>query len=317
MKTIYWTAMESDARPTTIHTNDPEAPRPPWAFLRGALPGGFTRWGWGLMLGWGLVLLGPVMGWAGHLRRLAGWSALPSHWGEGISARDVWELYKNGGLEGHLVNSPTVHLLGMGLIIVLWCGWRMQAETAGMKARLSPWLLGALDTLLIGLLPILLVTWGLDRILAWAGDTGLPSLGWIAMLGRPLLWMATLSTLNVQWWLCRLGRLRGFQRGYGRHLAECFLQVWGHPVQWGLLAAGGALLRSTLPFLVILLAWRLGGITVFRVFLFILLQWVVVLANGWLMGWLLRATALFSNHDAVACQARASLKELPREAQPV
>ena len=122
------TAMSfEEERPTTIHAEDALAPRPPWSFLIPALPGGFTRWGWGLMAGWGLVLLGPTLGWAGHLRRAAGWSGLPRHWGERISARDVWELWENGGLQHGLTNSPTVHLMGLGLVIVLWCGWRMQA----------------------------------------------------------------------------------------------------------------------------------------------------------------------------------------------
>jgi hypothetical protein len=268
------------------------------------------------MAGWGLVLLGPAMGWAGRLRRAAGWSALPSHWGEGITARDVWELSHNGGLSEQVVNSPTVHLFGMGLVIVLWCGWRMQAESAGFKARLSPWLLGALDTLVIGLLPIGLVAWGLDRTLVTVGETGLQGLGWTALFGRPLLWMATLAALNVQWWLCRLGRARGLQRGYRHHLMESFFSLWGHPVQWGLLNAGGALVRSLLPFLVLLLAWRMGGNTVARVVVFLLFQVLVTLFNGWLMGWLLRATALFSNQDAVVCQIRASLKDASREAQP-
>jgi hypothetical protein len=305
-------AMDSDERPTTILASDPLAPRPPWSFLHESLPGGFTRWGWGLMLGWALVLLGPVLGWAGFLRRAVGSSALPSHWGEGLAARDLWELWKNGGLQHRLVNSPTVHLFGLGLVIVLWCGWRMQAEAVHLKARLAPWLLGALDTLLLGLLPIGLVAWGLDRTLAWAGRSGLESLGWIALVGRPLLWMATMATLNIQWWLCRLGRLRGFQRGYRHHLTAAFLQLWGHPTQWTLLTLGAVILRSGLPFCVLLLAWRMGGATILRVVIFLGLQLLVTVLNGWLMGWLLRATAFYSDHAALAEQARASLKDLTR-----
>ena len=307
--------MDSDPRPTSIHTPDPLAPRPPWSFLQAALPGGFTRWGWGLMLGWGLILLGPVLGWSGRLREAVGWSALPSHWGEGITARDLWELWGNGGLRHNPMNSPTVHLLGLGLVLVLWCGWRMQADAVGMKARLGPWLLGALDTLLVGVLPVGLVAWAMDGSLAWAGSSGLESLGWIALFGRPLLWMATVAILNVQWWICRLGRLRGLARGYRNHLVEGFLQLWEHPVQWSLLDLGGVVIRSLLPFLVLLLAWRMGGGTVVRVALFLGLQLIVTLLNGWLLGWLLRATALFSEHDATVRQVRASLKDLPREVQ--
>jgi len=309
--------MEFDDRPMTIHTEEDLAPRGPWTFLVPSVPGGFSRWGWGLMGGWLLVLLGPALGWAGHLRRAAGWSALPSHWGEQITARDIWELVENGGLKHRLTNSPTVHLFGLGLVLVLWCGWRMQAEGAGLKARLAPWLLGALDTLLIGLLPLGLVTWLADWILAKVGGLGLDALGWTAFFGRPLLWMGFVAALNLQWWFCRLGRAAGPARGYRRHLGDAFMQLWSHPVQWGLLSLGGAALRTLLPFLVLLVAWRTGGGTAGRVWLFLLLQLAVTALNGWLMGWLLRLAARYWNHDAEVRDARAALEDVSREAEAV
>ncbi|MDP1830697.1 MAG: hypothetical protein Q8K67_01470 [Geothrix sp.] len=302
-------------RPTTIHTDEALTPRGPWTFLMPALPGGFTRWGWGLMLGWALVLLGPALGWAGLLRRAAGSSALPAHWGEQITVRDLWEIWENGGLQHRLTNSPTVHLFGLGLVIVLWCGWRMQAETAGQKARLGAWLLGALDTVLIGFLPLGLAAWLVDSGLKWAGGLGIDGLGWIAFFGRPLVWMALIAALNLQWWFCRLGRAGGLNRGYFVHLGDSFLHLWSHPMQWGLVNLGGAALRSLPPFLVLLLAWRMGGGTAFRVWLFLLLQLFVTAINGWLMGWLLRAAALFWNHAAAVRKARAALKEIPHEAE--
>jgi hypothetical protein len=304
-------------RPTTIQTDDELAPRGPWAFLAPARAGGFTRWGWGLMVGWMLVLLGPALGWAGHLRRAAGTSVLPSHWGESLSSRDVWELWENGGLQHRLTNSPTVHLLGLGLVIVLWCGWRMQAEQAGLKARLGPWLLGALDTVLIGFLPLGLVAWLADFLLGKAGGSGLDALGWLAFFGRPLVWMSLIAALNLQWWLCRLGRTAGLSRGYRAHLGECFMGLWSHPIQWGCLAMGGAALRALLPFLVLLLAWRMGGTTTFRVWLFLLLQLLVTAGNGWLLGWLLRITAFSWNHDALVRAACAALKESARDLEAV
>ena len=261
------------------------------------------------MGGWVMVFLGPAVGWAGHLRRAATWSALPSHWGEQLSARDIWEIWENGGVKYKLVNSPTIHLFGLGLVVVLWCGWRMQAEAVGLKARLGSWLLGALDTVLIGFLPLGLTAYAIDRGLAWMGGLGLDGLGWTALIARPLLWMALLSTLNVQWWLCRLGRAAGLTRGYRAHLTDSFFCLWNHPVQWGVLAAGGAALRALLPFLLLLLAWRMGGGTTFRVWLFLLLQLSVTTLNGWLLGWLLRTTAHFWNHDAVVRDVRAALKE--------
>ena len=304
-------------RPTTIHTEEALAPQGPWAFLRFALNGGFTRWGWGLMGGWMLVLLGPALGWAGHLRRAAGSSALPSHWGEQISTRDIWELIENGGLQHRITNSPTVHLFGLGLVVVLWCGWRMQAETAGLNARLGPWLLGALDTLLIGLLPLGCIAWLADRGLGYVGRLGLDVLGWTAFFGRPLVWMSLIAALNLQWWFCRLGRTRGLSRGYRIHLGDCFMQLWSHPVQWGLLSIGGAALRSLLPFLLLLLAWRLGGGTSFRVWLFLLLQLLITAVNGWVLGWFLRLGARYWNHNAAVRDARAALKEGLRETESI
>ena len=307
--------MDPEERPTTIHTEEALTPRGPWVFMPSALAGGFTRWGWGLILGWMLVLLGPALGWAGHLRRAAAWSALPAHWGEQITTRDIWEIWENGGIKDRLLNSPTVHLFGLGLVIVLWCGWRMQAEAAGQKARLGAWLLGALDTVLIGFLPLGITAWLVDASLAWAGRLGLDGLGWLAFVGRPLLWMALVATLNLQWWFCRLGRAAGLSRGYGAHLGDSFLRLWSHPVQWGLISLGGAALRSLLPFLVLLLAWRMGGSTTFRVWLFLLLQLAVTALNGWLMGLLLRTAALYWNHDATVRDVRAALKDVHRATQ--
>ncbi|HEY3271326.1 MAG TPA: hypothetical protein VGJ89_08955, partial [Geothrix sp.] len=185
----------------------------------------------------------------------------------------------------------------------------------GQKARLGSWLLGALDTVLIGFLPVGLVAWLGDVMLAWLGRLGIDGLGWMAFFGRPLFWMAAVAALNLQWWFCRLERAAGPARGYRAHLADCFLRLWMHPVQWGLVSLGGAALRALLPFLVLLLAWRMGGGTTFRVGLFLGLQLLVTLFNGWLMGWLLRATALFWAHDAAVRDARADVKDLPREAQ--
>jgi hypothetical protein len=142
---------------------------------------------------------------------------------------------------------------------------------------------------------------------------GLDGLGWTALFGRPLVWMSLFAALNLQWWFCRLGRSAGLARGYRAHLGDCFMQLWSHPIQWGLVSIGGAALRAALPFLLLLLAWRLGGGTPFRVWLFLVLQVLVTALNGWLMGWLLRIAALFWNHDALVRDARANLKESPSD----
>jgi hypothetical protein len=125
------------------------------------------------------------------------------------------------------------------------------------------------------------------------------------------------AVLNLQWWICRLGRAAGLSRGYRAHLADSFLGLWNHPIQWGLLTVGGVALRTLLSFLVLLLAWRLGGGTTFRVWLFLLLQLLVTAMNGWLMGWLLRVTARFWRHDATVRSELVTLKESIREAEAV
>jgi hypothetical protein len=66
---------------------------------------------------------------------------------------------------------------------------------------------------------------------------------------------------------------------------------------------------------VLLLAWRIGGGTTFRVWLFLLLQLLATAVNGWLMGWLLRTMAIFWHQAAIVREARAALKEIPSEAQ--
>ena len=193
----------------------------------------------------------------------------------------------------------------------------MQAESGGLKARLGPWLLGALDTVLIGFLPLGLAAWLGDWVLARAGGSGLEGLGWLAFFGRPLVWMALIASLNLQWWFCRLGRAAGLSRGYRAHLGDCFMGLWSHPVQWGLVSLGGAMLRALLPFLLLLLAWRMGGATTFRVWLFLLLQLLVTAINGWLMGWLLRAAAHYWSHGTVVRDARLALKEAVDEPEAV
>lgn len=310
--------MDRDDPPTTIHTPDDLAPRGPWSFLRPALSGGFGRWGWGLLAGWALMVAGPAFSWAALLRRSAGWSALPGHWGEGITARDIWELWENGGLKHNLTNSPTVHTLGLGLVVVFWCGWRMQAEAVDLPGRLGPWLLGALDTLLMGVIPMLLVGWVISSVLGWLGNTGIQGLGWTAFFGRPLVVMAALSALGLQWWFLRLGRAARAAgvapKGYGRHLGRGFLALWSHPVQWGVVVLVGTVLRALLSFLVLLLAWRLGGATVGRVWTFFLLQVAATVVNAWLLGWFLRTSALFWQHDLKVRQARTEFEDSRREA---
>jgi hypothetical protein len=66
---------------------------------------------------------------------------------------------------------------------------------------------------------------------------------------------------------------------------------------------------------VLLLAWRMGGSTTFRVWLFLLLLLIVTAVNGWLLGWLLRTTSLFWRHDALVREVSATLEDSVRETQ--
>lgn len=313
------TPMDLEAPPATIHVQEELTPRGPWSFLRPGLPGGSTPWGWGLIAAWALAVAGPTLAWGAFLWRTAGWSALPAHWGEGLTARDIWEMWENGGLKHHAVNSPTIHLFGLGIVLALWCGWRMQAETAGLPGKLGPWLLGALDTLFVGLIPFAGIAWCVSSVLGWMGRSGIQGLGWAAFFGRPLVAMAAVSVLSLQWWFLRMGRAlrttQGSRSTQGRHLGWHARMIWDHPIQWTALILGGAAARAILASLPLILAWRLGGATVGRVWAFCLLELGAAALNAWILGWFLRTAALFWNHDLKVRQSRADFLEARREAK--
>jgi hypothetical protein len=317
--------MAIEERPTTIHAENAFAPQGPWSFLRKSFSFA-NRWTWILILGWELLALGTATFWARHLQNHTaishGWSALPNHWGEQLSAQDIAELIMHGELRSPLGASASLMLL-LGLVLLLWSGWRMQAEQVGLRARFGAWFGGLFDALLIGLLPLLIAASLLSWPIRSASDWGIPLLSWMNGILMPLFGLAMVSALNVQWWLCRLNRLDR-REGYLRHLTQSFLRLWRHPVQWFLICFGGAVLRLTLQALVLLLAWRLGGESSGRVALFIGLQALSTAINAWILGWLLRATALYWRHDQDVRSAVQALKnptipslqeEIPLEVQ--
>jgi hypothetical protein len=299
-----------EAPPFDPYQPDAHAPRGPWSFLREAVPGGFSALGNQLQASWLVFFLFSNVFWALHLRGLAGWSSLPNYWGELLTARDLWELVENGGLKNHW-SGPWVPIAAFGACLwFLWSGWRLQAGSAGLSARLSAWAWGFLDALLIGALPLTLIAMVKLWFLAKLAGTGIQGLCWFALVAGPLVRLACLSAFFLQWWLCRLGRAAGPQawrlggwRALGRHLWDAFSRFWLHPIQWGLLVAVGVLLRAGLTFLVLFLAWRWGGGTPLRVTVFLLLQVLVVLFNAWQLGWFLRLVGLFWRHDAAVVQA--------------
>ena len=299
-------------------SRDPLAPRGPWSFLLEAAPGGFAGPGLELLAAWAAFFLLSNVFWAIHLKALTAWSSLPNYWGELLTTRDLWELLENGGLRSHWTGPLVPPAAGLCLVWFLWAGWRLQALSAGQRARLGAWCWGFVDALVIGLPPLLLLGWLLLAAFAGLGSTGIQGLSWLDWVGGALVRLACLSAFFLQWWLCRLGRCGGV-RGPGmggwkplaEHLGHSFLALWLHPVQWGVLVLGGVLARTGLSFLVLLVAWRLGGGTPVRVASFLLLQVLVVLLNAWLIGWFLRVTARYGRHQAEVRTAIRHLESAP------
>ena len=307
---------ERQSPPECALAEEALSPRGPWTFLRAALPGGFSGAGLELLGAWlGFQILSSSL-WAQHLRHLAGWSALPTFWGEQLSARDVWELVVNGKLGEHPLGFWTP-LFALGFLAwALWAGWKVQAKAAGQRPAFAPWAFGLVDAALIGLLPILLVESALTWFLGFLGATGIQGLGWANLVGGTLVRLTAVSAFLLQWWLCRANRAKasgGFRMGswsaLGRHLGHSFLRLWLNAMQWALLLAGGVVVRLGLHLLVLLLAWRWGGGTPVRVWAFLLLQGLATLAAAWVMGWMLRLVAFFGEHDA---RVREEIRRLQR-----
>lgn len=297
--------MPDEAFHLTAAEQDTPAPRGPWSFLGAALAGGGGRWGLQLLAGWFCFHVLTSTLWAVHLKALAGWSALPSYWGELVTVRDLWDLGVNGGLKDHWTG-PWAPLAALGAMVwFLWAGWKVQARAAGVPARLGAWLWGFADALLLAALPLAVLGTALLWILSSLAGTGIQGLGWLNWVGGVLVRLSLVSAFFLQAWLCRLGRAGapgwnlGGSRALGRHLRASFLRLWTHPVQWTALVAGGVVVRAGLPFLVLVLGWRLGGGTPLRVWTLLGMQALAVLANAWLIGWFLRVTALFWRNDSV------------------
>lgn len=302
---------ERPAPPSGLSHDGDLAPRRPFTWLRESAPGGFTADGWQLLAAWTTFTAATSAAWATHLKDLAGSSALPSHWGEHLSARQVWELWENGGLREDPIGPLAPIVAVLALVWALWAGWRMQARTVGLAPRFRPWALGFLDALLLGALPLLSMAWMATGLLGWLADSGLQGLGWMDLVLGNVLKLAAVSAWMLQWWFCRLGRAHGVWQGldgYLQHLQDSFLRLWIHPVQWTLLLVGGAALRTGMGVGVLLLGWRWGGGATFRVWGFLLLQVGATLASAWLIGWLLRLSALFWRQDCRVRQAVADLK---------
>lgn len=283
-------------------------PRGPWTYLRESLPGGFRPNGLAFILAWVVLQVALPSLWSIHLRRLVGSSALPHYWGERLTARDIHEILWNGGLHQAWTGfwMPTFGIVV--LYLVLWFGWRHQAEELGIRARWRPWCMGLLDALLMGLLPFGAVTWLLFLVLDYLGATGIQGLGWVAIVGRTLAPLCMGAALMVLWWLCRLDRAAEPDRPYGLRLRHALVCLWSRPIQWSSLIFVGVIIRLGIHALVLLLAWRIGGGATPGVWLILLLQALAAAINAWIIAWFMRTTARYWRQDARVRQAVSDLK---------
>lgn len=310
-------------RPDRLQVDDPHGPRRPWSFWKPAVAGGFGFWGLQLIAGWLFFQVLSSAAWAFHLKGYAGFglpqaggSGLPTHWGEMLTTRDLWELLENGGLKNDLLGSVTPILASVGLFWLLWAGWRHQAETAEVPGRLGPWLLGGVDAALIGILPLSLSAWPILWLLGKLAGLGFATLGWVNLVGGTILRLSVISALLLQWWLCRLNRAAspssafhlGSWGAYVSHLRESFLRLWLHPIHWGTMLVAGTTLRLGLAWLALWLGWRLGGGFSGRVWLFLLIQVVATATSAWLIGWSLRVAALFWAQERRVLLAKSELE---------
>jgi len=287
-------------RPSTIHTDEALAAKGPWKFLIRAMPGGFSFWGIQLILAWVSFQALTALSWTVHLSARLGNSSLANNWGEMLTARDIWEIMGNGGLQDSILGFWTVAIGIMALLWALWAGWKVQAGTVGLRATFLPWLVALPAALALGYLPLLALHTALWKPLAFLSDLGIQSAGWLNLFASPLFRMAFVSGLLLQWWLCRIDLAHRMPHGYREwleHLKDSFLRLWAYPIQWGSMVFFGVLIRTGLVFCVLLLAWNWDGQTLPRVWAFFFLQVTVAAINAWIIGWTLRVTALYWIND--------------------
>jgi hypothetical protein len=312
--------MDFEQRPDTIQldANDQLLPRGPWSFMGEALKGAWTSWGIQLILAWVAFEALTRSAWVSHLRALTGQSALPSYWGELLTARDLWELAVNGGLKDNPAGKLAPMLGALALVWVLWAGWKLQSGTVGLEARFRTWAWGAIDALLIAALPLYALAFTLTWVLENLASSGIQGLGWLDFVGSPIIQLACLSAFSLQWWLCRLDRAShssgswhlGGVEALVRHLGRSFLRLWLHPIQWGSLVLGGVIFRLGLHVLVFLLAWQLGGGTPARIWIFLILESLATALSAWQLGWFLRQVALFWRQDSLIQREVKALEQL-------
>ncbi len=284
-------------------------PLSPFAFFKAGLPS-FNKPLWHLLLSWLAFQWALSSTWALHLKEAMGQSALGAYWGDRISARDIWELAVNGGLGQRPLGFWATALAMICLLSALWAAWRVQEDATLRKASVKPWGMGMVDTLLIGILPMVLICHFSGNLLVWMGSLGFQGLAYLDLIGRPLLTLTATSAVLLQWWLCRgeraekaaqtnplQGLFLGGSKAYLTHLGDCVLRFWAHALSWLPLLALGVLVRVGLHGLVLWLGWVWGGASVIKVLGLFLLQGLAALSVAYLMAWMLRLVAHFNAHD--------------------
>lgn len=286
-------------------------PLSPIAFFKSSLPV-FNGPLWHLLLSWLAFqwILSPT--WALHLKGLMGQSAMAAYWGDRISAREIWDVLVNGELQHRPMGFWVAFLALIFLLSALWAAWRVQENAVGRKASVKPWVMGLIDAIWIGILPLLLIGHFLGKILVWMGNTGFQGLAYIDLVARPLLYLTLISAFLLQWWLCRgeraekaaqenaiQGLFLGTFKAYLIHLGDCLLRFWAQALSWIPLLAFGVVLRMGLHGLVLWLGWMWGGATVIKVLALFFLQGIAALSVAYLMAWMLRLVARFNAHDRI------------------
>jgi hypothetical protein len=288
-------------RPSTIHAEEGVAPKGPWRFLRRAAPGGFSAWGLHLMAAWVAFQALSSLGLALRLGSAVGPSRAADGWGEQLTARGLWEVMGRGGPAGGAFGPWAIAAAAAAALWAVWAGWKVQAAAAGVAARPGPLLLSVPGAICIGFPPLLALHAFLWGALGFLAESGIQPLAWADFVGSPLLRLCFASSLLLQWWLCRVdlgGRAPEGFGGWLRHMKESSLRLWSHPVQWGAVVFLGVSARAGLSFLVLALAWRLGGQSLAGLWCLCALQALAAAANAWAIGWALRTTALFWRNDA-------------------
>ncbi len=310
--------MELPPPPTLHEAQEALAPRGPWSFLRASLAQALKEGGYGLMGGWALAGLVPAFLLARHVAGFAGSSALPGHWGERLDLREFIDLATNSDLHVQPFPAWGLVFLVTGLAWALWSGWRLQAGIMDRRPSAGAWLLGGLEALLLGPLPLLVPTLLALWFLRLIGDRGIESFAWVRAILAPLLWATWSSACFLQWALCRSARLLESRPTWLRHMGHGFLRMWMHPVQWTLLLFGASALRVLLHGSALYLGWRLGGASTGRVWSLVLAQLLATLAGAWVQAVLLGTATRFLQHDVAVREAKGhpapSLQEAPLEA---